>query len=81
MKNLEVFKSAFESWTENGETIVNLSGMDSNEEAEDYESGQGWFFWFCMPGCLPDSEPFGPYSTKKQALAEARRMFAEVNHG
>jgi hypothetical protein len=33
----------------------------------------GWFYWYCFPGCLPDSEaPMGPYETAKEALAAAR---------
>lgn len=32
----------------------------------------GYYFWFCFPGCLPDSEPFGPYETEEEAIAAAR---------
>ena len=32
----------------------------------------GWFYWFCFPGCLPDSEPKGPFETEAEALADAR---------
>lgn len=32
----------------------------------------GWFYWFCFPGCLPDSEPFGPFESREAALADAR---------
>jgi hypothetical protein len=32
----------------------------------------GWFYWFCFPGCLPDSEPFGPYKTRAEAIAAAQ---------
>jgi hypothetical protein len=32
----------------------------------------GWFYWFCFPGCLPDSTPFGPYDSYKEALDAAR---------
>ena len=28
----------------------------------------GWFFWFCLPGCLPDSGPTGPFRTEAEAL-------------
>lgn len=34
--------------------------------------GTGWYFWYCFPGCLPDSQPMGPYETEAAALAEAR---------
>ena len=33
---------------------------------------RGWFYWFCLPGCLPDSEPFGPYETEQAAIADAQ---------
>ena len=33
----------------------------------------GWYYWFCLPGCLPDSEPSGPYATEAEALAEAQQ--------
>lgn len=32
----------------------------------------GWYFWFCFPGCLPDSDPDGPYGTEAEALAKAQ---------
>lgn len=34
----------------------------------------GWFFDFCVPGCLPDSQPFGPYATHDEAISAARDM-------
>ena len=39
-------------------------------EKEDVQTG--WFYWFCFPGCMPDSEPMGPYATEEEALADAR---------
>ena len=33
----------------------------------------GWFWWSCFPGCLPDSEAMGPFATRAEALADARR--------
>lgn len=32
----------------------------------------GYFYWYCFPGCLPDSDPIGPYATRKEALAAAQ---------
>lgn len=34
----------------------------------------GWYFQFCFQGCLPDSDPFGPYETFDKAKAELRDM-------
>lgn len=33
---------------------------------------EGWYYWFCFPGCLPDSDPVGPFATKQEALEDAR---------
>jgi hypothetical protein len=32
----------------------------------------GWFYWYCFPGCLPDSEMIGPFKTYQEALKDAR---------
>jgi hypothetical protein len=32
----------------------------------------GWYWWTCFPGCLPDSEPSGPFDTEAEALADAQ---------
>lgn len=29
-----------------------------------------WWWWYCFPGCLPDSDVFGPYDTEKEARAD-----------
>jgi hypothetical protein len=39
--------------------------------AEQCISG-GWFYQYCFPGCLPDSDPMGPYPSYDEALAAAR---------
>jgi hypothetical protein len=36
----------------------------------------GWYWWSCFPGCLPDSEPFGPFATEAEALADAQEVTA-----
>jgi hypothetical protein len=38
---------------------------------------KGWYFAICRPGCLPDSDWFGPYPSDEAALEEARDMFAD----
>jgi hypothetical protein len=40
------------------------------EEGEEFPLG--WYYWYCFPGCLPDSEPMGPYHTYNQALRAAQ---------
>jgi len=33
----------------------------------------GWYWWRCFPGCLPDSDPVGPFVTAEEALFDARK--------
>lgn len=32
----------------------------------------GWYYWYCFPGCLPDSDPIGPFETEEEAIAAAQ---------
>jgi hypothetical protein len=32
----------------------------------------GWYYWYCFPGCLPDSDPIGPFETEAEAKAAAQ---------
>jgi hypothetical protein len=61
--SVEVFYFDANSWS--GEDMWCIM-----ENGEVYESG--WYFWYCKPGCLPDSDPYGPYSSR--AAAEAAVM-------
>lgn len=41
----------------------------------------GYFYWFCLPGCLPDSDAYGPFDSEEVALEQARehaRTYDEV---
>ena len=41
----------------------------------------GWYWWSCFEGCLPDSEPFGPFASSLNALCDADEfhpLFGEV---
>jgi hypothetical protein len=61
MKNLRITKSHWH-YIDQEENEISL---DSNENEEKY------FFYFGLPGCLPDSEFFGPYDSLKEALEAA----------
>jgi len=37
----------------------------------------GWFWFFCFPGCLPDSEAYGPFKTEASALVDAQEQGLE----
>jgi hypothetical protein len=32
----------------------------------------GWFYWYCFPGCLPDSDPVGPFASADEARQAAQ---------
>ena len=56
-----------------------LSNMNSKAHeamidaiVEEEEIKGGWFYWFCFPGCLPDSGPIGPFESAKEAKREAQ---------
>ena len=33
---------------------------------------EGWYWWPCFPGCLPDGEPVGPFETEQEAIEDAQ---------
>lgn len=39
--------------------------------------GKGWYWWTCLPGCMPDSDPNGPFDSAKEALADAQSEAAD----
>ena len=50
-----------------GETRCAAHRIDDNEVWE-----AGWYWWSCFPGCLPDGEPNGPFTTEAEAVADAQ---------
>lgn len=38
----------------------------------------GWYWWSCFPGCLPDSDPVGPFPSEAEALADAQLVMTQV---
>ena len=47
-------------------------GSGIRAEQADKQAQVGWYYWACSPGCLPDSDPTGPFATEAEALADAR---------
>ena len=45
---------------------------------DDESTGEGWYYWFCFPGCLPEGDaPMGPFATEAQAESDARDTFCD----
>lgn len=64
LPDVEVFYVSLDDIRNHREEARVLHG-DSDEEA-------GWYYWFCFPGCLPDSDPAGPFSTQDEAVKAAQ---------
>lgn len=43
---------------------------DADRQAE-ARSLEGWYYWTCCPGCLPDSDAIGPFKTEEEAREDA----------
>ena len=33
----------------------------------------GWYYWYCFPGCMPDSDPIGPFESEQTAIEAVRK--------
>ncbi len=40
---------------------------------EIFRDENGWQWWACFPGCLPDGEAVGPFNTAREAFYDALR--------
>lgn len=40
------------------------------DENMSYEQ-TGWYWWFCFPGCLPESDAYGPFESEQEAIEDA----------
>jgi hypothetical protein len=39
---------------------------------EELDIKGGWCWYYCLPGCMPDSGPNGPFETEAEAIADMR---------
>ena len=39
--------------------------------AQSFGARGGWCWWSCLPGCLPDTPPHGPFATSYGAFRDA----------
>lgn len=70
--------SAEEFLTAGKETWMFELMEDSMPDSEHPDSVQlaaqtlaGYYWWPCLPGCLPDSDPYGPFDTEQDAIDNA----------
>jgi hypothetical protein len=88
LPDLEIFQLTAREVAEQDEDLIydymkqrrfRLASMNSrvrdamlNTMIEEEGIQGGWFWWYCLPGCLPDSTPFGPYATCEEAKTAAQ---------
>lgn len=53
---------------------------DPSEIEEAAKDLTGWYVWACFPGCMPDSDPWGPYKTEEEALEGWREQCGVYDH-
>jgi len=39
---------------------------------DDINDRAGYYYWYCFPGCMPDSDPIGPFATEAEAIDDAQ---------
>ena len=64
MDILDFAQAAPDTWMAD---VFGTIGLDG-----DFDSLAGWYYWYCTPGCLPDSDAMGPYATQQEAITAAR---------
>lgn len=78
LPNLETFIATYTECPECGRQLISdtlcvqMACPDCDRQPIARKQGEGWFYWFCFPGCLPDSDPIGPFDSEADALADAR---------
>ena len=51
---------------------VEVFWADDLTDEEGEALTEGYYYWYCFPGCLPDSEPMGPYASEEEAVEAMR---------
>lgn len=60
LPDLEIFHS-----DDYPDLLLDIDGVPTPPEP-------GWYWWSCLPGCLPDGDADGPYESEAAALEAAR---------
>lgn len=64
LPDCEIFQVTEQQATENA--------LQADTEEALYCAEPGWYWQACLPGCLPDGDPVGPFASYAAALADAR---------
>jgi len=93
LPDLEIFELTAREVAERDEDLIyeykkrrefRLAGMNSRDTEKMFDAmieeegiTGGWFYWYCFPGCMPDSDAIGPFTSRDEALKAARDDAAE----
>lgn len=55
-----------------GEIVEPLDDTFEGTSEDEMALETGWYWWYCTPGCLPDSDPVGPFGNAEAAKADAQ---------
>lgn len=65
--------------------VFYVSAKEAAQNADLEQAGYGscrepgFYYWHCFPGCLPDSDPQGPFETEAKAIADAQEAFTDFD--
>ena len=73
LKNVEIFEVTADeflsaesgTWQADRLQVTALTELPAIDQAA--QAIAGFYWWTCAPGCLPDSEAFGPFETAEEA--------------
>jgi len=51
--------------------VSKWGGEARNYDADGEPVKAGWYWWACLPGCMPDGEAKGPFASSRQAHQDA----------
>lgn len=54
---------------------VHCDGCNTTWHVEDVDNQTGYWYWFVYPGCVPDSDPIGPFATSELAITSCRKTW------
>ena len=52
--------------------VFEMRPTDYRDPEGELEMRNGWYWWACFPGCLPDGDANGPFKTEAEATADAQ---------
>lgn len=58
--------------------VFEVTQGTDRRDIEGYALEPGWYYWYCFPGCRPDTEPIGPFESEAEAEAAIEDEIADL---